>query len=78
MSTLFTVKYGTNNKTKIENISIKLARTITQHTQKATMAPTTKVTVAMTTTTTKIRITVEATEKITTTVTIMATTQPPK
>ena len=40
---------GTNNKTKIENISIKLATTIIQHTQKAT---------------TKTRITVEAAEKI--------------
>ena len=64
LSTVFTVKYGTNNKTKIENISIKLATTITQHTQKATMTPTTKATVAMATTATKIRITVEAEEKI--------------
>ena len=63
LSTLFTVKYGTNNKTKIENISIKLATTITQHTQKATMTLTTKVTVEMTTTATKIRITVEVEEK---------------
>ena len=64
LSTVFTVKYGTNNKTKIENISIKLATTITQHTQKATMTLTTKVAVAMTTAATKIRITVEAEEKI--------------
>ena len=61
---LFRVKYGTNNKTKIENISIKLATTIIKHTQKATMTPTTKATVTMTATTTKIRITVEAAEKI--------------
>ena len=46
----------------MENVSIKLATTITQHTQKVTMTPTTKATVAMTTT--KIRITVEAAEKI--------------
>ena len=45
-------------------MSIKLAATITQHTQKATMTPTTKATAAMTTTATKIRITVEAAEKI--------------
>ena len=57
------VKCGTNNKTKIENINIKLASTITQHTQKATMTPTTKATLAMTTTTTKIRITVEVAKK---------------
>ena len=63
LSTLFAVKYGTNNKTKIENISIKLAATITKHTKKAMMTPTTKATVAMTTTT-KIRITVKAAEKI--------------
>ena len=48
----------------IENISIKLAATITQHTQKARMTPAIKATVAMTTTTTiKIRITVEVAEK---------------
>ena len=64
LSTLFTVKDGTNNKTKIENISIKLATTITQHTQKATMTPTTKATVAMATTEIKIRITVETEEKV--------------
>ena len=64
LSTLFTVKYGTNNKTKIENISIKLATTITKHTQKATVTPTTKATVAMATMTTKIRVTAEAAEKI--------------
>ena len=64
LSTLFTVKYGTNNKTKIENISIKLATTITKHTQKATMTPATKATLAITTVTTKIKITVEALEKI--------------
>ena len=46
------MKYGVNNKTKIENISIKLT-TIIEHTLKATMTPTT----------TKIRITVEAAEK---------------
>ena len=64
LSTLFTVKYSTNNKIEIENISIKLATTITQHIQKATMTATTKATVAMTTTTTtKIRITVEVAEK---------------
>ena len=62
--TLFTVKYGTNNKTKIENISFRLATTITKHTQKATTTPTTKAAVEMTTTTTKIRITAEAAEKI--------------
>ena len=64
MSTIFTVKYGTHNKTKIENITIKLATTITKQTQKAMMTPTTKATVAMTTTTTKIRMTFKATEKI--------------
>ena len=47
-----------------KNISIKLATTITQHTQKATMTLTTKAAVAMATTVTKIRITVEAEEKI--------------
>ena len=61
LSTLFTVKYGTNNKTKIKNIKIKLATTIIQPTQKAKLPPTTK---AMTTTTTKIRITVKAAGKI--------------
>ena len=64
LSTLFTVKDGINNKTKIENISIKSATTITQHTQKATMTPTIKATVAMVITATKIRITVKAEEKI--------------
>ena len=64
LSTLYTVKDGTNNKTKIENISTKLATKITKHTEKATMTPTTKATVAMATTATKIRITVEAEEKI--------------
>ena len=64
LSTLFTVKDGTNNKTKIENISIKLATIITQHTQNATMIPTTKAKVVMAKTATKIRITVEAEEKI--------------
>ena len=44
MSTIFTVKYGTHNKTKIENISIKLATTITKHTQKAIMTPKTTAT----------------------------------
>ena len=50
-------------QTKIENISIKLATTITKHTQKAMITPTTKATVAMTTTTTKIKITAEVAEK---------------
>ena len=50
---LVTVKYGANNKTKIENISTKLATRITKHTQKAAMTPTTKATLAMTTTATK-------------------------
>ena len=64
LSTLFTIKGGTNNKTKIQNIGIKLATTITQDTKKATMIPATKATVAMATTATKMRITVEAEEKI--------------
>ena len=54
-STLFTVKYGAYNETKIENISIKLATTITKNPQKATMTPTTKATEAMTTTTIKVK-----------------------
>ena len=44
--------------------SIELATTITKHTRKATMTPTTKALGAMAATTTKIRITVEAAEKI--------------
>ena len=64
LSTLFTVKYSTHNKTKFENISIEIATTITTHAQKATMRPTTKATVVVTTKTTKIRIKVEAPEKI--------------
>ena len=57
------MKNGANNKTQIENISIKLATTITKHPQRAVMTPTTKATEVATTTTTKIRITVEAAEK---------------
>ena len=64
LSTLFTVKNGINNKSKIENISIKSTTTITQHTQKATMTPATKATVAMAITATKLRIIVKAEEKI--------------
>ena len=45
-------------------MSIELATTITKHTRKATMTPTTKALGAMAATTTKIRITVEAAEKI--------------
>ena len=45
-------------KTKLENISIKLATTIITHTHKAKMTSTAKATVAMTTT-----ATVEATKK---------------
>ena len=64
MSILFTVEHGTNNKTNIENSSIKLATTITKHTEKATMTPATKATVAMTTTTTWVRRKVEVAEKM--------------
>ena len=63
MSTLFTVKYEANNKTKIEYISIKLAATITKYTQKATMIPTTKATAMITTMTTKMRITSQSGRK---------------
>ena len=34
LSTLFTVKYGTHNKTTIENINIILTTIITTHTKK--------------------------------------------
>ena len=64
LSTLFTVKDGTNNKTKLQNISIKSATTITQYTQNSTMTPTTKATVAMTIAAAKMRVKVKAEEKL--------------
>ena len=75
LSTLFTIKYDTQNNIKIENISTTLRTTIATTTKIVILII--KVTVVMINMITKIRITITITEKKSNTK-IIATTQPLK